>query len=1407
MKGSEATPFTALKKHLQTQLTRAIAMAGFLCVLTSCMEPARYVTTFTLTTPANGTVLAAIPTIEGGYHEELENLVSLRLYIIRYSDGKYWNGLSWGGVGQVNLPTTFNDTSANDGVWSSTGAMPAGANLPDGYYAIRAIGRFEDNQNHVREKEADSVVAVGVTVVPSTSTPLAWGENSAGKLGSGTGPNANELKPVFMRGALEGKNVVAMSVGAEHTLALTSEHRVYAWGSNSFGQLGRGEGNTTDSDVPVEVDLGWAGNHQFTRIVAGDYHSVAMNTAGQLYVWGRNHKGQLGTGAASNIPVTKPVLLDLFTMLGSTESAVEDVAAGSGFTVMVSRSHDLLFAWGNNSNGQLGDGTTNDSPVPVAVQGVNGLQFERVESGAMHTLALTLDGKVYAFGSNLDGALGNGTTTATTTPVLAGVSGPMAGKKIVRIQGGYAHSLALGENGKVYAWGKGTEGALGDGGTTSQTTPLEVGGALQNLFIKRIGAGRAFSAAVTSDGQFFTWGDNAFGTLAGATPFAQTALVPTAVNDARNPGDDILGLATGYQHGALITGFPPLPNPDISVEPVVNGSQGAIAEGATLDVGTHAIGTNNPTYIVIRNMGNAELCDLGMSIDGANASDFYGVFNSPPVAPNGITGFYVFFAPTSLASPATPDVRTATLHITSNDPDTSPFDIVLQGTAVAPGKVDPGFNTAANNYAYAFAQQPDGKLVVGGEFTTLQPAGAPSPVTRNRIARLNADGTLDAFDPNASFSVNAVVVLPDGKLLVGGNFGTLGGSAPGFLVRLNADGTRDATFDPQVDAVVHSLAVQPDGKILVAGTFSNVGGQPHASIARLNADGTVEAAFNPNPTSVLKTVYSVLVQSDGKIVIGGSFRALQPTGAASPTTRNRIARLNADGTLDTGYDPNIGGNVYALALQRDGKIIVGGSYSTVGSPATGVNALARLNDDGTLDGGFNALMTGGYVQTIALQADAKILIGGIFSNAGGNPHSNTARLNASGTSDESFVANNFGTDGIAIQADGKVLLGGVLTDVNGTVRSRLARVLNGKATQTLSVPYSGRVEWLRGGTSPEADRVTFDLSTDSGATWTALGAGTRITGGWEITGLALPSDGIVRARATVRGGRYTGCYGLVESQVVFGTPPPDIEVTDVTGFSTSIPVSTGHTHDFGVFRPEDMYRVYSVKNTGLGTLTGLGGITLDGPGAAAFQLSFYGHINTALANGAGNLVRVDFRPKTAGDHSATLHITSNDPDESQIDIHFTGLRGELITTWKQRYFGETTNTGTGADDADPDGDGRTNLEEYAQGFNPKFNESASTFSSFTASTSGGGKSSASNGDLASELSGDTFLYTYPRNKLALADVIFQVEWSDTMAPADWHTDDVTEQVLSEDNNIQQVQASVPAGTTGRRFVRLKMTRP
>jgi uncharacterized delta-60 repeat protein len=339
------------------------------------------------------------------------------------------------------------------------------------------------------------------------------------------------------------------------------------------------------------------------------------------------------------------------------------------------------------------------------------------------------------------------------------------------------------------------------------------------------------------------------------------------------------------------------------------------------------------------------------------------------------------------------------------------------------------FNPGANGEVECLALQPDGKIIVGGYFTTL------GGYARYYLGRLNADGTVDkAFDPSPNNSVWTIGFQDSGKIIVGGYFTTLGGQPHGNIGRLYADGTVDTTFSAAANLGVFALAVQTDGKILVGGSFNTLDEQTRNNLGRLNADGTLDTTFNPGADFI---VLSLALQADGKILVGGLFSTL------GGQTRNYLGRLNANGTVDTTFNLGADSGVHCLAVQPDGKILVGGDFTMLGGqPRSGIG---RLNADGTLDTAFNP-GANNEVNSFALQPDGRILVGGSFTMLGGQPRSGIGRLNADGTLDGSFNPGVGGfeynwVNALALEADGKIFVGGYFTMLGGQPRNYIGRLV------------------------------------------------------------------------------------------------------------------------------------------------------------------------------------------------------------------------------------------------------------------------------------------------------------------------------------------------------------------------------
>ena len=292
----------------------------------------------------------------------------------------------------------------------------------------------------------------------------------------------------------------------------------------------------------------------------------------------------------------------------------------------------------------------------------------------------------------------------------------------------------------------------------------------------------------------------------------------------------------------------------------------------------------------------------------------------------------------------------------------------------ADGTIDSTFDLGlgVNDSVRAIAIQPDGRAILAGFFTSV------NGENRNRISRLNYDGSLDGtFNPGggADNPVQTVMLQPDGKVLIGGDFASYNGYNRSRFARLNSDGSLDHNFDigTGADLVVNAIALQPDGRVVVVGDFAHFNGAPLRGIARLNADGSIDESFNPG-VGFNDSVRLVEVQEDGRILVGGFFTEF------NGVVRNRVARLMPDGSLDGSFDVGSGanGSVYSMAVQSDGKILVGGSFSTFSN--LNRSGIVRLNTDGSVDTGINfGTGANGSVLDIAVLPNYKILIGGGFT--------------------------------------------------------------------------------------------------------------------------------------------------------------------------------------------------------------------------------------------------------------------------------------------------------------------------------------------------------------------------------------------------------------------------------------------
>lgn len=315
-------------------------------------------------------------------------------------------------------------------------------------------------------------------------------------------------------------------------------------------------------------------------------------------------------------------------------------------------------------------------------------------------------------------------------------------------------------------------------------------------------------------------------------------------------------------------------------------------------------------------------------------------------------------------------------------------------------------------------------VLFGGEFTTV------NAVTHNRLARTSMAGVVEAgFVPSVTgTSVNALAIQADAQIVLGGGFTQVNATGRVNLARIDEDGALDGGFNPAPDDVVYAVAMRSDDIVLVAGTYANIAGGANANFVGLNPDGTLNFASNASDT-----VHAVLVLTGDKCIISGAFNFVDVF------PRSKLAQLNTDGTVDTGFvPPSVSGTIFSLGLQSDGKIIGGGNFTAVG--ATSQDSVARFNADGSHDAAY-APVINANVDVVAVQSDNKTIICGPFTLVNGVARTRIARLSSTGATDAGFTATiNGAVLAVHVQDDGKILIGGEFTLVNGSTRNHIARL-------------------------------------------------------------------------------------------------------------------------------------------------------------------------------------------------------------------------------------------------------------------------------------------------------------------------------------------------------------------------------
>lgn len=439
-------------------------------------------------------------------------------------------------------------------------------------------------------------------------------------------------------------------------------------------------------------------------------------------------------------------------------------------------------------------------------------------------------------------------------------------------------------------------------------------------------------------------------------------------------------------------------------------------------------------------------------------------------------------------------------------------DILFSGTLGAPnsqfrdviarfardGQLDQAFSRdfRVDGFVNAMARQAGNRLIIGGDFLTQD--ATPS----QNITSLLSDGSLDLLYQSGTGAgpvVYQVVATDQGDTLVASTLNQYDGETVKGVFRLLGDGSLDPSLDPalQVSDIVQTVAPYPDGRMLLGGEMDGLASAPIGNVARLMADGSLDPSFDAMAVPS-GSVTAVVLQPDGRILIAGSF--IQVAGVS----RRRIARLNADGSLDASFDPGTGASstVSRIDLLPDGRMLITGGFFQYNDQV--VDGIAMLEADGSLDASFNPDTNATVFTTLPL-ANGQILIGGSFSFVNGEPRATLAVLNADGTLDLQSDA-EFSTSQLSLIVDasihGKVTVAGQFEMAAGISSPNLARFrLKQPASQTLT-QASDRITWLLGGSMPMPSQVSIEQSTD-GIDYSPLAEASWTGDRWQADGVVL----------------------------------------------------------------------------------------------------------------------------------------------------------------------------------------------------------------------------------------------------------------------------------------------------------------
>jgi len=845
------------------------------------------------------------------------------------------------------------------------------------------------------------------------------------------------------------------------------------------------------------------------RLAANAYGSFFFEATGKWRGWGTQAMGDEFDDSFFDA-LTEP------TMAAASLRSPPIAVGGGGYQIHAAGLDGTLFSWGNPDLASFGDGKAPyDGPIHQPVPAKKGwgiAQVVQIVGGAHHTLALTNAGGVWAWGDQTQGQLGNGVVKSPsnnlahilTTPVE--ITRNFTGSRIIRLAAGSNHNLALDSEGQVWAWGSSAYGQLGLGNTIRQTKPVKVAASLLGgSRIVGIACSSFSSFAVSESGVVWAWGNNERGALGDGTFTSRSS--PVTVLDAMTGsphsfrGEKITQITAGSDQVFVLT---------------IEGNLWTWGERViTQDDMSNLVGMDAPALLGLTERLSSPMLLLDAVAEGGSkiiemTAGGERLMMDAPLPQPSLTHCLFLRTDGSVWASGNNERGQVGTYYNNGQPELAE---VIQAPIV--GFVDPSFalkvqvldsdGNSSAGWVGELAEQPDGKIVISGYFNDVNGG------RRNGLARIFPDGSVDtSFSAQKIAHLNSLCVMNDGKLLIGSGGGDafmFEANQPPYLRRLLPTGSPDSSFSfqpPMLGAgrvvyAVHECKIQRDGKVVIVGSYQQPSDEVYGDfIARVNANGSRDASFTPR---IYDGVASIQLEADEKIMLNGWQHSNQGQRAF-------LSRLTSSGVTDPAFSFFAAESeyIYDFVILPGGKVMVGGDASNSWS------GMARLSVTGQIESIINP-GPGLSAHQMRLQADQTLRVFDYNVNY-------VYWL----FPDESIDHNSLSGQ------DWLLTNGGRMRNDDSSYDGTVIRTYAEPMPERLSVTGKNRIEWLRGGAALEISNVKFELSTNNGSTWTLLGNGSRISGGWGLSGISLPTAGRVRARGRAY---HDNSSSLIESVVDF----------------------------------------------------------------------------------------------------------------------------------------------------------------------------------------------------------------------------------------------------------------------------------